>query len=232
MIKTFSKYLNYAHRYLGLIIFLQVILWSFSGFFMYYLDFSDLYISPPDKPIDLNIKLPTIQDVVKKNLLGEKILNISLKNIAGNPFYDVKTDKKEVLVDQNNMLINKLSEKIVEKISTEKYIGKGQILSIKLLEKSKGNFYSLTPVYKVSYDDAQKTELYINPNNGELLAKRKALWGFYNNMWEYHLMKYTTNTALNKNLLLISAIISLFVSVTGFLKFFRIKKASIYNKKV
>jgi uncharacterized membrane protein YkoI len=226
MLKNFSKYLNYAHRYLGLIIFIQVILWSFSGFFMYFLDFSDLYSSPPEKPIDLTSKMtsiPEIKIITDITFPNEKIMQISLKNITGKPFYNIKTDKREFLINQENKVIKLVPEEMVKTISTEKYSGNGQIQKIELLEKSEGNYISGTPIYRVSYNDKQKSELYINPNNGELLAKRKALWGFYNTMWEFHLMKYTSNQKLNKNLLLISAVISLFVSVTGFLKFFKYK---------
>ena len=224
--RIFSKILNYAHRYLGLIIFLQVILWSFSGFFMYFLDFSDLYNIPPDKPINMAaniIDIKDVKDIIEQNFPKEKISAIYLKNISGNAYYDIKTEKREFLINQDKKVIDKIPEKMVEIISKEKYTGKGNIQKIELLKESKGNYYSSSPIYKVSYDDSQKSEIYINPNNGELLAKRKALWGFYNTMWEYHLMKYTSNTKVNKNLLLISAIISLFVSVTGFLKFFRFK---------
>jgi uncharacterized membrane protein YkoI len=224
MFKNFSKYLNYAHRYLGLIIFIQVILWSFSGFFMYFLDFSDLYVSPPEKPIDLTAKILSIPDI--KNITGnifpgEKIMLISLKNIAGKLFYNIKTDKKEFLINQEKQVLKIVPEEMIKIISSEKYTGKGKIQKIELIEKSKGNYYSDVPIYRVTYDDKQKSELFINPGTGELLAKRKALWGFYNTMWEYHLMKYTPSSGLNKKLLLFSAVISLFVSITGFLKFFK-----------
>ena len=82
--KNFSKILNYAHRYLGLLIFLQVILWSFSGFFMYYLDFSDLYDIPPDKPVNLQSNIPDISElktIIDKKYPKEKILNIMILNL-------------------------------------------------------------------------------------------------------------------------------------------------------
>lgn len=60
--------------------------------------------------------------------------------------------------------------------------------------------------------------MYIDPKSGELLAKRKGIWSFYNTMWEFHLMKYTSNNSLNKNILLLSALISFIVSLTGFIK--------------
>lgn len=223
--KKFSKIMNYSHRYLGLIIFLQVIVWSFSGFFMYYLDFSDLYDIPPDKPVNLknvSLEIKDIKQILNEKFPNENISTISLKSIANKPYYDIKTNKKEFLISQNREIIEKISEDIIKKISSEKYTGKANILKIELLNESKGNYFSSKSIYKVSYEDEQRSEMYINPVNGQVLAKRKALWGFYNTMWEYHLMKYSANSALNKNLLLISAIISLFVSVTGFIKFFRL----------
>jgi uncharacterized membrane protein YkoI len=229
MQKTFNKIIDFTHRNFGLIIFLQVILWSFSGFFMYFLDFSDLYNIPPDKPLNLNSAIPDIKDikqVINKKFPEQKIFSISLKNMAGELYYVVKAEKKEFLISQNQQIIEKVPEDLIKKISAEKYIGNGKISRIELLNESSGNYFSAKPIYRISYDDSQKSEMYINPGNGEVLAKRKALWSFYNTMWEYHLMKYTSNQKLNKNLLLISAVFSLFVSVTGFIKFFKMRLKS------
>lgn len=222
--KTTVKIINFCHKYFGLIIFLQIIVWSFSGFIMYFLDFSDLYNIPPDKPI-INQKFININDVISifnKSFPTENIKLISLKNIVDESYYVIKTDKRELLVDQDKKIITIIPEEMVKKISDEKYTSNGVISKIELLKNSRGNYYSDKPIYKITYNDEQKNEIYINPNNGEVLAKRKSIWSFYNIMWEYHLMKYTSNTNFNKTLLLTSAIISLFVAFTGLLKFIKL----------
>lgn len=226
--KAINKIVNYSHKYLGLIVFLQIILWSFSGFFMYFLDFSDLYTNLPEKKLDLNnlkVSINDVKDITKKSFSKEELLAISLKNISGEIYYNVKTSKKEFVINQNKQVIEQLPISIIKKISEENYSGKEIIKpTVELLKSSEGNYYSNTAIYKVKYNDKQGSEIYISPSNGNVLAKRKTLWGFYNTMWEFHLMKYTSNNKLNKNLLLMTALISLFVSLTGFIKFFNFSK--------
>ena len=166
MIIKLKKLIDSSHRYLGLIIFIQVILWSFSGFFMYFLDFSDLYTNPPDKPINFNIPVTSINEIqqfIKKELPGENIYSITLKNIAETPYYNIRTEKQEFLIDQNLEIIKKIPEAIIKKVAQGKYTGNGKILKTELLNESKGNYFSSKPIYRITYDDQQQSEMYINP---------------------------------------------------------------------
>lgn len=209
------------HRYAGLVICLQIMLWSLSGFLMTFWSFGDLYINPPAAPLAMEKVKLSPQQVVQ-TLEKDEVLDLKLLMLAGEPFYRVQSAKSPVrLIDQQGKLRSPITPALAAAIAREQYLGDGTLSTIDLLPISKGNYVSSTPVFKAHFQDAAHTEIYIDPQSGALLARRKALWQWYNRMWEFHLMKYTQNHALNKYLLLLSAIVSFLVSLTGLFKFFR-----------
>lgn len=224
MIKKIKKYIILSHKYLGIVIFSQLLVWSFSGFVIYYLDFSALYTNPPEKNIkfsEVKLDIKDIKTILKKENLFDKTTSINISNVGDRYFYKItlSTNPFTLIVDQNGKIIKQIDKKLVTEIVLQKLANKyTKIKNIELLKESSGNYYSKEPIYKVTLEDKEKSEMYIDPTNGKLLAKRNGIWGFYNKMWEFHLMKYTSNNSLNKNLLLISALISFIVSLTGFLK--------------
>lgn len=229
MPKVLKQIIHGFHRYAGLVICVQIMLWSMSGFLMAFWSFGDLYQDPPPVPlafesVKLNPQevLQTLSRLQSSPVENDAVLDLKLLMLAGKPFYRIQSTQTPVrLMDQHGNIRSPLDPALAAAIAREQYLGKAPLGTIDLLPTSSGNYVSSTPVFKASFQDAQGTEIYIDPQSGALLARRKALWRWYNRMWEFHLMKYSANNALNKYLLLFSAVISFLVSLTGLFKFFR-----------
>lgn len=193
---------------------------------MTFWSFGDLYQNPPATPLALTqVKLSpqTLSTQLKHSIPTQKspATRIELVMLANSPYYRVHyPDHSVYLVDQSGQVHHPISPELAASIAREQYLGQGTLATIDFLPESSGNYFSSQPVYKALFQDPQATEVYINPQSGELLARRKALWRWYNRMWEFHLMKYTSHAPLNKYLLLLSAVLSFGVSLTGLFKFF------------
>jgi len=227
----FRQWGSALHRYLGLLAFGQVLLWSLSGFLMYSLDFSELYRDSPPQPLVLSEQTPdlhTLQTRLQVLSPGSQLLKLELKNLAGETVSLLSHTKgPPLLLSAAGEHLSPLSLKRVRAIALSQYQGKAAIAEIQLLPKSVGNYVSGVPVYRVLFGDDAKTEMYIDPQTGALLARRKALWALYNRMWEFHLLKYTPSQPLNKILLLSFAMLNAVVALTGLMKFFRKKSAML-----
>jgi hypothetical protein len=226
--KWFFRVFNSLHKYIGLLVFGQVLLWSIGGFLMYSLDFSDLYADP--QPLPLVFKEPslspqTLQTRLNELVPGSRLLKIEVRNLAGQMVYLLShTGGGTLLLNVHAVRLNPLSLDLARTVAQAGYIGAGKMTQLELLPKSAGNYFSAVPVYRAQFNDSQKTEIYIDPQTGALLARRKALWSLYNRMWEFHLMKYTPSKEFNKSLLLLFAVLNGLVALTGFLKIFRKNK--------
>jgi hypothetical protein len=223
--RRLRRAIDLFHRYIGLLAFAQVFLWSLSGFLMYSLDFSDLYREPPEPALPLSTTgLPpqTLQTRLRVLRPDSQLTGIAVRNLGGQLVYQLNHSAgAPLLLDAQGQQINPISPELAAKVAQAGYTGKAQIQQTKLLQSSTGNYMSAQPVYRVRFEDAQHTDIYIDPETGRLLARRKALWGLYNRMWEFHLMKYTPWSGVNKSLLLIFAVLNALVALTGLLKFFR-----------
>lgn len=218
-----AKLLNASHRYLGLIVCAQALLWSISGFLMYSLDFSDLYAPLPAPPLSLPDKSWTrseLEKIVQNHLPGQHIQSIQIQNLAGQATYLItSTNNKHLLLSATGQRLDPLAQAVIQEILKSYQIN--NIQSIQLLPTSQGNYASSEPIYRVKLNDSQHSEIYLSPTTGKVLARRKALWGLYNWMWEAHLMKYTPSAPLNKFVLLLFAVLNAVVALTGLFKFFR-----------
>ncbi len=219
------RLVDLAHRWIGLLVFGQVLAWSIGGCLMYTLDFSDLYTDPPTQVLQLpqtTLSPGQLQQKLSQLIPGSQLTAVDVKNVGGKLAYLLKRDKgPPVLIGSDGQRLDPLKPEWAATIAQLGYTGTGQINRTELLKESKGNYFSSSPIYRVSFDDDQKTEIYVDPVTGDLLARRKALWGLYNRMWELHLMKYTPWPGVNKMLLLVFAILNALVALTGFVKFFR-----------
>lgn len=219
------KLLNWIHRWIGLLVFGQVLLWSLGGLLMAGLNFGDLYREPPPAP--LSVTGATLSpDALAQHLQhvapGSQLLGIRVRNVAGELVYQLDHLKgPPLLFNRQGQVISPISPALAERVARLGYTGTGPVNQTELLPTSTGNYVSSQPIYRITFADAQKTEIYVDPNTGSLLARRKALWALYNRMWEFHLMKYTPSPAVNKALLLLFAVLNALVALTGFAKFFR-----------
>lgn len=222
---TLRRLVDLGHRWLGLLVFGQVLLWSIGGILMYTLDFSDLYNDPPAKV--LSLKQPSLSPAQLQQRLQvlapkSELTGIEVRSVGSQPAYLLKLAKgPPLLLDEQGQRLDPIKPELAAEVARLGYTGSGKLATTELLQQSAGNYVSSKPIYRISFDDAQKTEIYVHPVTGELLARRKAMWGLYNRMWELHLMKYTPDPAINKALLLIFAGLNALVALTGFVKFFR-----------
>jgi len=222
---VFMRLLNWIHRWIGLLVFAQVLLWSIGGLLMAGLNFGDLYRDPPPAP--LPVTGATLSPAILAQRLqglapGSQLVGIRVRNVGGELAYQLDHAKgAPLLLNSQGQPMSPIPSALAERVARLGYTGTGSVSKIELLPTSTGNYVSSQPIYRITFSDAPKTEIYVDPQTGSLLARRKALWALYNRMWEFHLMKYTPSPAVNKGLLLIFAVLNALVALTGFAKFFR-----------
>lgn len=71
------------------------------------------------------------------------------------------------------------------------------------------------PVWKVEFNDPERTALYLSPETGEVVARRSQLWRFYDFFWRLHILDFNTGDNFNHPLLIGMAALSLPMAITG-----------------
>jgi PepSY-associated TM region len=70
-------------------------------------------------------------------------------------------------------------------------------------------------LWRVSFDDALGTRLYIDAGSGEFVAMRNEAWVWYDFFWRLHIMDYGGGEDFNSPLLRVAALLSMLLALAG-----------------
>lgn len=210
------------HRWVGLVIGIQVLLWIAGGVYMSAVPLNWVHgkhlISPPEA-----LQPPVGQIVMNLDLSGYQSLNWIDR--AGAPVLEaVNFDNEVVFLDPmsiNPKPLEKLEKSVVQRLAGERYVGEGALETIEYLEVLPSEASGIQiPVYRVLFDDWCNTTFYMHPFSGKVLKVRSDIWRLFDIFWMLHIMDYETRDNFNNPLLIGSAVVALIFTVTGMMLVF------------
>ena len=192
-----------THKWLGLFIGLQVVIWSLSGLYMtaVHIDIihgDHLIRAMPAKSVDAG-SLADPLGIVAAN--GAQ--SVRLAWVRGQPAYVLKGDAGERVVDaRSGRPVLPPTEAEIRAIAKSTYTGKDPIASAALITDIPGEIRGRKPpVWRVEFDQWNKPTLYFSPTTGELLTRRHELWRIFDFVWMFHIMDYDERENVNNPLL-------------------------------
>lgn len=166
-----------AHRWLGLILGLQFVLWFGSGIIMMYVPYPELTLDErltALPPLDLSkVNVNTINDI-SHNLVSESILQARLNSAFGRPvfhFLMVSGHWQSVFADDGTLLESVTPSQSLE--SAHYYGQSGHPSHTNLLERDQwsisSNLDAYRPLHHIQLNDTNGTELYVSARTGEIV---------------------------------------------------------------
>lgn len=205
------------HRWLGLVIGIQVLLWIAGGVYMSAVPLNLVHgkhlISPAEAVQQNDVQIQAQLDLSQYSALRW------LKR-AGSPVLEaIKFDGEIHYLDPLSKEPNPLSRlksSTVEQIASARYRGTGSLGSVEYMQIPPGEASGIAiPIFKVQFDDWCNTTFYLHPYSGEVLKVRSDIWRLFDVFWMLHIMDYETRDNFNNPLLITSAVVALFFTVTG-----------------
>ncbi len=222
------------HKWLGLILGIQILLWFISGFLMSFMPIDEvrgehLLKTTELKTVNLdNIDLNLIIDQV-----NSPIKSLVVKPWLGQTVVMATTTKRTWLFETPSMKpIQRLTESHIEHILNTQLKKGFQIQSIKRLTKVPNEARGRkAPLWQVQLTDEENTRIYISEQEGEIVAKRTNQWRLFDFLWMLHIMDYDERSDFNHPLLYITALCAVLFTLTGFvLLYFRFCKSAVIQK--
>ncbi len=209
------------HKWLGLFLGLQLVLWMLSGFYMVVVDLDFIH----GDPLVRNVQVP-LAGGLPQTAFGDvahryaNVTEVSLKALPGfdAPVYEVTSNGHKVLVDgAAGHQLSPLLDGRIRELARHYYAGKGKLVGIGLLESDppleiQGR--SL-PLWRADFDDWLETSLYIHPDTGTLVTRRHRFWRWFDFLWMFHIMDFDTRTDMNNGLLRATTILGLVTVISG-----------------
>ncbi len=221
-------WLRKVHKWIGLILGIQVLLWFVSGLVMSFLPIEivrgeHLVPDDPATPVDvaaLTMPLPA----VLKGFSGSQVKEVRLRNLLGRPVYEVMAGEESALIDASDgRRLDPLSEETAIEVARSQFMGAGEVRAVTLIREPNIDTGPNTgsgpkrelPLWQVSFDDIDNTRLYISPATGRRVLVRTDTWRFFDFFWMLHIMDYQGRVDINSALLVAATAISLVLILTG-----------------
>lgn len=213
------------HRYLGLIIGIQFLIWTISGLYFSWTNLDEIHG-------DQFMKNP-ISKISFSGLSGlEYISNISkleLLNIANEPFYWVN-EKQLYNAKSGNKLDEITKQQAIEVVNFHLK----EDLEISTIEKIEnvGPHHEYRgkplPAYAIHFDHPEKITAYVSVKNGKFQRVRHSSWRIFDFLWMGHTMDYNGRDNFNNILLRVFSLFGVLTVLSGFSLWF--VTSSFYRK--
>ena len=206
-----------THRYLGIFIGIQFLMWTISGLYFSWTDIDEIH---GDQFRKENVQQAVFKNLKSPNELGSElaISSLELKEIANNPYYwinqttlvDARTGSiKEGLTEEEGLLV------------AEKYMIEGlEITGIERID-STGNHHEYRgrplPAYVVSFETPGNVKAYIALKDGSFQTLRHRDWRWFDFLWMTHTMDYEGRDDFNNLILRGFSLLGLITVFSGFL---------------
>lgn len=97
------------------------------------------------------------------------------------------------------------------------YKGDGRTVSVQFLATAPKETGKEGPLWRVDFDDVEKTTFYLAPDTAEVVSKRSNVWRFYDFFWRLHIMNLEDGSNLNHPLIIFTTIFTLSIVISGFI---------------
>jgi uncharacterized iron-regulated membrane protein len=227
-----------AHKWLSLFVGVQIVLWTISGFYMVVVDLDFIHGDPLVRNLKVPLSVQSDRIPFREAARAHpEVTQISLRSLPGivTPVYEVTTRGRKVLLDASNgQQLSPLADVTIKSLARSYYAGKGELVSLTLLERDPPLEIQTRPLplWRADFDDWLETSLYLHPDTGVLVTRRHRFWRWFDFLWMLHIMDYDQRTDMNNGLLRASTVLAGITVISGMwlLYFsFRRKRPSVAN---
>ncbi|MCV2883388.1 PepSY domain-containing protein [Aestuariibacter sp. AA17] len=218
--------LAFIHKWLGLVVGLQLLIWILTGIYFNWVDHriakgNELRQSSSHtvKPFPIDII-----DLDEKHFIGVK--RVELTHLAETPVYQLyyslpahnnqKQDVKTFHAETG--LPFSLTQNTVKNIASNSYSAEAEISDIELMYPPHTDLAGEeNPLWRVVVNDSAQTHIYVSPITGKVIAHVNNARRLHNIMFMLHFMDYAKTGGFNHTLITVFAVLNLIFVGSGVL---------------
>lgn len=215
--------IRWLHKWFGLVLGLQFLLWALSGAVMASLDHRKieadqlvLLVARPAGGV-----APVSLAAVGRNVEGP-ILGLTLKPLFDRYVYEVETPTGVRLLDADSGAAIVIDAAQAKALAVARYAGSASVQSVRRLDGPTLETRGLDiPVWRVAFADKAHTAFLISAETGELEGARTDTWRIWDVAWMLHIMDYKARESFNHPLIVTVATGAAWLVLSGLILLFR-----------
>jgi hypothetical protein len=218
--------LRRIHKWIGLVLGLQFVIWTVSGAMMAVLDMDEVS-GGEAKPAATAAPVPassTAWPLVRQSLAGEPVTGVALRPLLDRNVLEVATPAGVRLFDAADGRQIVVDAALAMKVAEGSYARDGKVRAVApLAELELAVRTHELPIWRVDFADAENSSFYVSAATGKLLERRNDTWRAWDFFWMLHNMDYVNRTSFNHPLIVVVAFGIIWLAITGFWLLFRTK---------
>ncbi len=219
-----------AHRWLGLVICIQLLAWSLGGFIFSILSIESVrgeldMAATVYEPLTDNalLALPeSVRDSVKglSGDGGEPIGAVELVDRGLGAYWEVYSVEGEFVArldPTDGAVTGIITQDEAVAVADRDFAPEADVISVTLLEKDPPSEYRGGPLpsYRVDFEHPKNPHIYIDAANGQVRARRNTRWRIFDFFWMLHTMDYKGRDDFNHPLLIASSVVAIVTAGSG-----------------
>ena len=218
-----SIWLRKIHKWVGLVIGLQFLIWAISGTAMALLPMDEVAggesVEQAAPAIPAGGKAwPNIQ----RSLAGQPVTGLSLRPLPGRQALEVTTKEGVRLFDASNGQPIVIDGAAAQAIASAAHpAGAVDSKAEPLRELNLAVREHELPIWQVDFRDGQNSSYYVSGTTGAILERRNDTWRLWDFFWMLHNMDYANRSSFNHPLIIMVGFAMAWLAVTGFWLLFR-----------
>jgi hypothetical protein len=238
MRKNINYNIRKAHRYLGVILGIQFMLWTVGGLYFSWSDMEEIHGSHTRKATPLIscsydlISPKVVIDSVVAMKKADSIASLQLVQILEKPYYQVKYvhtggEHHHQQVQLADALTGELRAPLTKEeasaIARNFFAGNPEVTKVEYLEEADPHHEyreNALPAWAVQFNDPGNTTVYVAAELGTVQKFRNNKWRVFDFLWMLHTMDYQSRDNIGNILLKAFSIFGLFTIFSGFALYF------------
>ena len=218
-----SIWLRKIHKWVGLVIGLQFVIWAISGTAMALLPMDEVAGGETaDRPAPAIPMVGQAWPNLQQELGDQPVSKLSLRALPQGQAIEVTTSQGVRLfdaVDGRPIVINGEAAKSIA--SAAHPSGAAVTIVAPLKELTLPVREHELPIWQVDFADEKHSSYYVSGTTGELLERRNDSWRWWDIFWMLHNMDYAKRTSFNHPLIIMVGFAMAWLATTGFWLLFR-----------
>jgi len=217
-------FLRKLHKWLGLIIGAQLVIWLLSGTLISFID-QQVVSGAMTRQVEAeSVLLKASGPFLPVSELAPAATSahtVTLDSFLGYPVYKVEAGGETTLFDANSGSLLRIDRQLAEQVVNESYVGAGRLISIEHLEFGSNEVRGFPgPVWRADFNDDLATRVYVSASDGKVLAHRNSQWQIVDFLLMLHFMDYVRADSFNNPQIIAIGFGTLWIAISGLLLVF------------
>lgn len=222
-----------SHRWLGLLIGVQLLLWTVSGLYFSLIPIEEIRgedqirETAPENFAFTPLASPAvaIANLAVQTGPSLQVHAVYLRRLLGTPIYEIhyalSSEKRVIMANATSgELRPPLSEAEAREIARQDFAIDAPVSSVEYIEELASDAEyrgGPLPAWRVSFTHASDTRIYVSAERGKVTARRNNSWRIFDFMWMLHIMDFEDRDNFNSLLLQLLATLGVITIISGFI---------------